>query len=112
MKHHPDNLALFSMGTEDSKPTVSDRRAITQLILKRDERRVVVAALIRLKPDEEYWKGEAEKWKGVVNFKYPSNRYAALEARSNDRFLRDAEQRIRNLNYEIEALEKQLGIDE
>jgi len=105
-------LSLFQLGTEDSKPTLDERRLIARLITLRDERRVVVAALERLRPEEEYWRKQKEEWRGVVNFKYPANKFSALEARGNVRFLENAEQRIRNLSYEIETIEAQLGISE
>lgn len=111
-KVHKDQLSLFELDLGNGNPSPDQRQSIARLIRLRDERRVVVSELARLKPDEDIWKAEKEKWRGVVNFKYPHNKYLATEARGVVKFLNNAEQRIRNLNYEIEALEKELNIAE
>lgn len=111
-KVHKDQLSLFELDLGGGKPTPSERISIARLIRLRDERRVVVSELKRLKPDEDIWKAEKERWRGVVNFKYPHNKYLATEARGIVRFLNNAEQMIRNLNWEIDEIEKALGIAE
>jgi len=56
----------------------------------------------RLRPSQHVYEARVKKWRGVKQFRYPANKFEAIEARAVMRFLKEWFSRSENLASEID----------